>query len=454
MELTKRNKMGSAPMTKLILSMSLPAMFSMLVQALYNIIDSMFVSHYSQDALTAVSLAFPIQMLIISVAVGTGIGINSLVSRRLGEKRNEEANQAANHGILLGIFSWVVFAVIGILFTRMFFTMFTDKPLLIDMGTKYTSIVTIFSVGIFVEIAIEKVFQATGNMMYSMVIQLVGAIINIILDPIMIFGLLGCPKMGISGAALATVTGQIFSMLLAIYLVFTKSKIIKISFKNFKLRFKIIKDIYAVGIPSMIMQAIGSVLNTCLNGILITFSNEAVAVLGIYYKLQSFVFMPVFGLTHGVMPIMGYNYGARNKKRLLSALKVGIIIATIIMTAGTILFWVIPDVLLKIFNANDEVLRVGVIALRSISLSFIPAALGIMMSTLFQAVGMGGKSLLVSVLRQLIIILPVSYLLSKIGLDYFWLAFAIAEVFSFVASIIIFLDIKKKHIDNLEKAIN
>lgn len=453
MELIKQNKMGSAPMTKLILSMSLPAMFSMLVQALYNIIDSMFVSYYSQDALTAVSLAFPIQMLIISVAVGTGIGINSLVSRRLGEKRYEEANQAANHGILLAVFSWIVFAIIGILFTRMFFNMFTDKPLLIEMGTKYTSIVTILSVGIFVEIAIEKVFQATGKMMYSMVIQLSGAIINIILDPILIFGLFGLPKMGIAGAAFATVIGQIFSMFLAIYLVFTKSKIVKISFKNFKMRFKIIKDIYAVGIPSMIMQAIGSVLNTCLNGILIKFSNEAVAVLGIYYKLQSFVFMPVFGLTHGVMPIMGYNYGARNKKRLLSALKVGIIIATIIMTAGTILFWTIPDLLLKIFNANDEVLRIGVIALRSISLSFIPAALGIIMSTLFQAVGMGGKSLFVSILRQLVIILPVSYLLSNIGLNYVWLSFVIAEVVSFVASIVIFLDINKKHISVLKDPI-
>ncbi len=450
MELTKENKMSNAPMTKLILSMSLPAMFSMLVQALYNVVDSVFVSHYSQDALTAVSLAFPIQMLLIAVAVGTGVGLNSLVSRRLGEKRNEEASQAATHGIVIGVASWIVFAIIGIFFTRMFFNAFTDKPELIEMGTSYTSIVTIFSIGVFVEINIEKTLQATGNMIYPMIFQLIGAITNIILDPIMIFGLLGFPKMGIAGAAVATVAGQILSMIFSLYIVFTKTHDVKISFKNFKLKLNILKDIYAVGVPSMIMQAIGSVLTTCLNGILITFSNEAVSVLGIYFKLQSFIFMPVFGLTHGVMPIMGYNYGARNKKRLLSALRVGTVIAGIIMAFGTLLFWIAPELLLKIFNANDEVLRIGVIALRSISLSFIPAALGIMLSTLFQAVGMGGKSLFVSILRQLVIILPVAYLLSKIGLDYVWYSFAIAEVFSFVASIFIFLHIKKKHIDILQ----
>ncbi len=445
----RENKMGNTPMLKLIVSMSLPAMFSMLVQSLYNIVDSAFVAQLGEGALTAVSLAFPIQMLIISVAVGTGIGINSLVSRRLGEKNQAEANSAATHGILLGLFSGIIVAILGLLFTRFFFECFTNDKTMIDMGYSYIIIITTLSFGSFVQINIEKTLQATGNMIYPMIFQLVGAITNIILDPIMIFGLFGFPKLGVSGAAIATVIGQIFAMLLSLYIVFKKSHDVHITFKGFKLNFKTIKNIYAVGFPSMVMQSIGSILIVGLNSILITFSDAAVSVLGIYYKLQSFIFMPVFGLTQGVMPIMGYNYGAKNKHRLLSALKIGSVIAILIMLIGTILFMSIPDKLLMIFNASEQMLEIGVKALRTISLCFVPAAIGIMFSTLFQAIGQGHKSLYISILRQLVIILPAAYLLSKIGLYYVWYSFPIAEVFSLMVSVIFLSMIYKKTIKNL-----
>ena len=445
----RENKMGSAPMLKLILSMSLPAMFSMLVQSLYNIVDSAFVAQLGEEALTAVSLAFPIQMLIVSIGVGTGIGINSLVSRRLGEKKQEEANSAATHGIVLGLFSSIIVAILGILFTRRFFEGFTENKAIIDMGYSYIIVITTMSFGSFIQINVEKTLQATGNMIYPMIFQLTGAITNIILDPIMIFGLFGFPKLGISGAAIATVIGQIVAMLLSLYVVFKKSHAVHITFKGFRLNLKTIKNIYAVGFPSMVMQSIGSVLIVCLNSILIAFSDAAVSVLGIYYKLQSFVFMPVFGLTQGIMPILGYNYGAKNKHRLISALKIGSVIAVIIMFLGTILFMSIPDKLLMIFNATSDMQEIGVKALRTISLCFVPAALGIVFSTLFQAVGHGHKSLFISALRQLVVILPVAYVLSKVGLNYIWYSFPIAEVFALIVSITIFTFLYKNTIKTL-----
>ncbi len=449
MEITKENKMGSTPMLKLILSMSLPAMFSMLIQALYNIVDSYFVAQLSESALTAVSLAFPLQMLVISVAVGTSIGINSLVSRRLGEKREEEASRAAGNGLLLSIASWVVFAIIGATCMNWFFGCFTKDATVVDMSVKYTSIVLIFSFGSFIEIAIEKTLQATGDMVHPMMFQLVGAITNIILDPIMIFGLFGFPAMGIAGAAIATVTGQIISMLYSIYVLFVKKHIIKITKDKFRPDKGIIKDIYAVGLPSVIMQSIGSVMTTTLNSILIAFSQSAVSVFGVYFKLQSFVFMPVFGLTHGVMPIMGYNFGAKNKKRLMSALKIGAAIAFVIMILGTLGFWLFTDKLLMIFNASENMLSIGVPALRIISLCFPAAALGIMFSTMFQAIGKGVYSLAISVLRQLVALIPLAFIFSKIGLGYVWLAFPCAEVFALIVSVFMLVSIHKKVIKKL-----
>ena len=449
MEQIRQNKMGIAPIPKLIVSMSLPAMFSMLVQALYNIIDSMFVAQLGESALTSVSLAFPVQTLMIAVAVGTGIGINSLVSRRLGERRREEASRAATHGLLLAILSSLVFALLGLTLTQTFFQAFTDNQTVLQMGCDYTYVVTIFSFGMMIEIGLEKTLQATGNMIYPMLFQLSGAVINIILDPIFIFGKFGVPALGVRGAAVATVIGQIASMVFAVVVVIVKKHEVHISLRNFKFKWRTVKEIYAVGFPSIIMQSIMAFLVTMLNTILISFSEAAVSVLGVYYKLQSFVFMPVFGLTHGVLPIIGYNYGAGNKKRLLSALRLGTLIAACIMTVGTILFLAIPDKLLLIFNASPQMLEIGVPALRIISICFIPAAVDILFSTFFQGVGMGFKSLIVSVMRQLVVILPAAFLLSKIGLGYTWYAFPIAEVASLVLGGIFFYTTYRSKISNL-----
>ncbi len=450
MEQTRNNKMGSAPMFKLIMSMSLPAMFSMIIQALYNIVDSIFVAQINENALTAVSLAYPVQMLIISVAVGTGVGLNSLVSRRLGEGKQEEADSAASHGLFLGIATWVIFALLGLFLTDTFFHMFTDDPEIFAMGTQYLSCVLIFSVGVFVELNLEKTLQATGNMIYPMLFMLVGTVTNIILDPLFIFGIGFFPKLGVLGAAVATVIGQIFSMIFSIYVMFRKEHDVHIHFRHFRFNLDTIKNIYAVGFPSIIMQSISSVMIFFMNGILIAFSNSAVSVLGVYYKLQSFVFMPVFGLTHGVMPIIGFNYGAKKKKRMLSALKYGCLIAFVIMLAGTALFWILPKQLLQMFNAGDAMLSIGVPALRTISICFIPATIGIMFTTLFQAVGKGIRSLFISVLRQLVVLLPAAYLLSFAGLSYVWYAFPIAEVVALAAAILLYVGLVKKDFKKLD----
>ena len=450
MEAVQENKMGNTPMLRLILSMSLPAMFSMLVQAMYNVVDSMFVAQIGENALTALSLVYPAQTLMIAVSVGTGVGINSLVSRKLGEGNHIAASSAANHGLILGFFSWVLFAILGFFFTKPFLSSFTSDASVLKMGCDYMYIVMIFSFGIFIEIAAEKILQATGNMIYPMVFQLIGAIINIILDPILIFGLLGFPQMGVAGAAIATVIGQILAMVYSLFIIFRKNHAVKISLRGFRFHWKTVRDIYSVGFPSIIMQAIMSVLVTGLNAILIAFSDAAVSVLGVYYRLQSFVFMPVFGMTQGVMPIMGYNFGARNKKRLMDALKLGSVIALIVMAIGLLIFMFLPDKLLMIFNASEEMMSIGVPALRIISLCFLPAALGIVFSTLFQAVGNGVYSLIVSVLRQLVLILPAAYLLSKLGLGYVWYAFPFAELISFLVSILLFCRLNKKLIKPMQ----
>ncbi len=444
------NKMGTAPVARLILSMSLPAMFSMLVQSLYNIVDSIFVAKIGESALAAVSLAFPIQTLMIAVAVGTGVGINSLISRRLGEGEREAADRAASHGIVLGVLSWIAFALLGALFSRLFFQMFSTNETVIQAGTDYLSIVTILSIGIFVEVNVEKTLQATGNMIYPMVFQLIGAVINLIMDPILIFGLLGFPAMGVAGAALATVLGQIIAMAYSLYIVIRKDHDVTVRLKGFRFHGKTVKDIYTVGAPSILMQSISSVLNIGLNAILAGFSEAAVSVLGVYYKLQSFVFMPVFGLNQGVMPIMGFNYGARNRKRVMAALKWGCIIAVCIMAVGCILFMGFPRLLLGMFNPTPQMLEIGIPALRTISLCFLPAALGILASTLFQAIGMGSRSLIISILRQVVIILPAAYLLSKISLATVWYAFPLAEVVSLLVSILFIWQVyrlKLRHLD-------
>lgn len=448
----KENRMGTAPMLPLIFSMSLPAMFSMLVQALYNIVDSYFVSQVSEKGLAAVSLAFPIQNLLIAFAVGTAVGVTSLISRRLGQGRQKEAESAASHGILLGVATSLVFAVYGAFFTTPFFQMFESDPEIVHMGDQYISICCIFSFGSFIVVALEKILQATGNMIWPMVFQLIGAITNILLDPVLIFGMFGLPAMGVTGAAIATVAGQILSMVVAAIVVATREHQVHITFKGFRLDFSTIKDIYAVGLPAIVMQSIGTAMTMALNGILSGFSTAAYTVFGLYFKLQSFVFMPVFGLTQGLLPIMGYNYGAKDKKRLLSALYNGCAIALAIMALGTLLFLLAPGWLLGIFSASDELLAIGIPALRTICSCFLFAALGIMASTLFQAVGRGVYSLVQSLLRQLVILVPAAWLLARVfgEVNAVWWAFPIAECVSLVVSIFLYIRLYRLEIQGLE----
>ena len=443
MENVKENKMGTMPMTKLILTMSLPAIFSMTIMAMYNVVDSIFIGQYSQEGLNATSLAYPLQMLLIAVAVGTGVGINSLVSRRLGEKKFEEANEVATHGLLLSFFSYAIFLVLGSVISRPFMMLYTTNENIMEYGTQYLTVVLCFSLFAIIEVTIEKTLQATGDMIFPMLFQLTGAVINIIFDPLLIFGVGPFPELGVMGAAIATVFGQFCSMVFALLIIFLKSHMVKITFKNFKFSMQTIKNIYAVGFPSVIMQSIGSIMIVGLNGILAS-SEASVTVLGVYYKLQSFVFMPCFGLNQGVMPIIGYNYGARNRKRVYSALKRGIIIGVIIMTLGTIAMWAIPEQLISMFGGTDELMKIGVPAFRIISLCFIPAAAGIIFTTLFQAVGKGIRSLIMSFARQLVLILPIAFIFSKIwGLGTVWYAFPIAEIFSLAIAIGFFINLVK-----------
>lgn len=447
------DKMGSTPMLRLILSMSLPTMFSMIIQAMYNIVDSVFVSNLGQDALTALSLAYPLQLMTISVAVGTGVGINSFISRRLGEKNQELANNGAANGIFISIISWLVFLLVGIFLTVPFFKLFNPTPGVMKYGVDYTSIILIFSVDVMVEIAIEKVLQATGNMIFPMIFQLIGAVSNIVLDPLFIFGIGPFPRMEVAGAAVATVIGQILAMLFAIYIFFFKKHAVQVHVRNFKPSLKIIKNIYAVGFPSIIMQSISSVLVVGLNAILMGFSEAAVSVHGIYYKMQSFVFMPVFGLNQGLMPIMGYNFGAKNKDRLHSAIRYGCIIAAFIMLCGTVIFWFFPAKILSLFNANDDILNMGIKAMRFISLSFLPAAIDIIFSTTFQAVGKGFSSMILSLLRQLVFILPAALVLSNFGVNAVWFAYPIAEVGALIVAIFLYTRINKKVFSKLQPGV-
>lgn len=451
---TRQNKMGTAPVLPLIFSMALPAMFSMLVQALYNIVDSYFVAQVSEKGLAAVSLAFPLQNLLIAFAVGTAVGVTSLISRRLGQGRQEEADSAAAHGILLALCTWVLFALYGAFFSTPFFRLFESDPDIVRMGDQYISICCIFSFGVFVEVTLEKTLQATGNMIWPMVFQLIGAITNIILDPIMIFGLLGFPAMGVAGAAIATVCGQILAMIVSILVITFREHEVHVTFRGFRPSWKIIKDIYVVGIPSIVMQSIGTVMTMALNGILSSFSTAAYTVFGLYFKLQSFVFMPVFGLNQGLLPILGFNYGARNKKRMMSAFRSGCVIALVIMGVGMLIFLLFPQALLGIFNASQELLEIGVPALRIICTCFLFAALGIVSSTLFQAVGRGVYSLVVSLLRQLVVLVPAAWILAQVThqVTAVWWAFPIAECFSLVISIVFFLRLYNKEIRHLDQA--
>lgn len=435
-EQLKENKMGIMPINKLLVTMSLPMVASMLVQALYNIIDSIFVAQISENALTAVSLAFPIQSLMIAFAAGTGVGINSLLSRSLGERDFATADRAATNGIFLSIITYLVFAVMGLFFSRTFYALQTDNLEIIEYGTAYLQIVTVVSLGIFMQITMERLLQSTGKTFYNMITQGAGAIINIILDPILIFGLLGLPKMGTAGAAIATVIGQLCAMGLGIYYNKKKNTELKLHFKGFRPHGMTIKNIYRVGFPSIVMQSITSIMTFGINKILLLFSATAVSVFGVYFKLQSFIFMPIFGLTNGMIPIVAYNYGARKKKRITDTMKLASIIAVGIMIFGLLVFQIFPEPLLRMFNASEDMMTMGVVALRRISLCFVFAGFSIIIVSAFQALGNGVYSLLVSLVRQLVVILPAAYLFAKyISLDAIWFAFPLAEGGALVLSL-------------------
>ena len=444
-EQKNENKMGVMPVKKLILSMSLPMMISMLVQAFYNVADSLFVARVSEDALTAVTLAFPMQNLMIAVATGTGVGINAVLSKALGEKNFDDANRSANTGILLTVIHYLIFLAVALFFTVPFVLSQTSDGSITGFAVSYIGIVTMSSFGCFFQLTFERLLQSTGRTILSMISQITGAVINIILDPILIFGLFGFPRLETAGAAIATVIGQSCAALTAFFLNVKYNKEISLSVKEIIRPAKyIVKKISFVGVPSMLMVSIGSLMTYLMNVLLVTFSSTAQAVFGAYFRLQSFFFMPVFGLNNGLIPVLAYNYGARNKERINEALRFAIILAAAIMCAGTLVMEAIPVQLLQMFEASDHMLEIGVPALRIIALHFPVAAVCIALGSVFQAFSRSYYSLIVSLGRQLVILIPVAWLLSLSGvLNNVWWAFPIAEIMSFILTIIFYSRVKR-----------
>ena len=454
MERPAENKMGIMPVNSLLLNMAVPMMLSMMVQALYNVVDSWFVSKLSQDALNAVSLAFPVQNLMIAVGAGTAVGINALLSRSLGQKDFERANKTAMNGIFLAFCSGLVFMLLGLLGARPFFAIQTDIPGIVEHGGNYLTICCGLSMGLFMQVTFERLLQSTGRTFYSMITQSTGAIVNIVLDPILIFGLFGFPRLEVAGAAIATVVGQSVAALLAIFFNLKKNPDIQLNWKGLRPEKHIIQSIYSVGVPSIIMQSVGSVMVFGMNRILLGFTDTATAVFGIYFKLQSFIIMPVIGLNAGMIPIVAYNYGARKPERIMATYKLSIVYAMTIMCAGVLIFQTIPEVLLGMFQSAEEgasdLITLGVPALRTISLHFPVAAYCIMTGSMFQALGHGVLSLINSVVRQLVVLLPAAYILSILGgLDAIWFSFLFAEVSSLILSTIFIRNLYRKEIKPL-----
>lgn len=432
---TKENKMGVMPEGKLLADMAIPMMFSMLLQALYNVVDSYFVSRVSQDAFTALSLAFPLQALIIGLGGGTGLGVNAIVSRSLGEKDQAMADRTANTGVVLFALCAALFAVLGLTVSGPFFRAQTDVPGIIEAGTTYCTICIGCSAGIFFQFCFERLLQATGRTKLSMATQVVGALLNIVLDPILIFGLFGLPAMGVRGAALATVFGQIVSACIGLTLNLKKNPEIHLRLSEMRLHWEIVAEVYKIGFPSILMQSVSSLLVFSLNAILLTFSTVAAAVYGAYFKLQSFIFMPIFGLNNGMVPIISYNYGARRPDRVKRTIRLSVYTAVAIMGAGFLLFELFPAQLLRVFNASGEMLVQGVPALRIIATHFMLAGFCIIAGSVCQAIGNPMHSLFISICRQMVVLLPAAYLLSLTRrLELVWLAFPIAEVVSLTLS--------------------
>lgn len=435
-ETLRENKMGTMPENKLLLSMAVPMMISMLVQALYNIVDSIFVSRICEDALTAVSMAFPWQNIVISIAVGFGVGINALLSRALGQKNAERVNQVAVNGLLLAGLSYLLVLVAGLIGIRAYMRTQTDIETIVNYGITYLNICILCSFGVFVEITFERFLQATGRTVYSMITQLTGAITNIILDPILIFGLLGFPKLGIAGAAWATVIGQCVGAVVAVMLNHFKNPEVHLRLRHIRPNGRLMGEITAISIPSIIMSCISSLTCFVMNMILIAYSSTAVAVFGVYFKLQSFVFMPVFGLNNGMVPIIAYNYGAQKPERIHKTIRLGMVYAVAIMVVGLLVFQLIPKELLLMFDASDAMLEIGAPALRIMSLAFVFAGIGIVSGSSCQAFGYSVYSMLISIARQIVVLIPAAYLLSLTGvLRSIWFAFPIAEIFSLILSL-------------------
>ena len=466
MERDERSRMlGTMPMGRLVPKVSIPIMVSMLVQALYNVVDSIFIARYDPNGLTAVSLAYPIQMLMIALSVGMGVGINSLISRKLGEKKRDEARRAAWNGMLIEGSGFLLFCLVGLFLAPACMRLvvsdnLSDRDLIQSMGTTYLRIVTTFSFGIFMSVLVERMLQSTGSTTLSMLTQLSGALTNIILDPILIFGYLGFPAMGVAGAAVATVIGQHVSALTGFLLNQKKNRELKLEIRDFAVEKTILQGILAVGLPSTVMQAISSVMNVGMNGLLSSFAegNAAVNVLNVYFKLQSFVFMPVFGLGSGMVAIIGYNYGARLKGRVYQAIRTAWIWVACILLAGTLLFQIFPGRLMSLFESGEStsavtlaMTRMGVVALRTISLHFLIASVGITLSNFFQAIGKGTYSLIISLLRQMLVLLPAAWALKLVfnTPDAVWWSFLIAETVAAALSLFYFRKCDREILRNL-----
>ncbi len=465
MKQERSEMLGTMRMSRLVPTISIPVMISMLVQALYNVVDSIFVARYDPNGLTAVSLAYPIQMLMVALSVGMGIGISSLISRKLGERAASQARTAAWNGLFVLIAGFGLFACIGLFLAPTLMRMTVSESLadadqILQMGTTYLHIVTTYSLGMFMAIFFERLLQATGNTVLSMITQLSGAITNMILDPIMIFGLLGCPAMGVTGAAIATVIGQFVSFLVGFLFNQFKNRELALSFRDCRIDRSLLTNIFSVGLPSTIMQAIASVMNISMNGLLATFAegNAAVNVLNVYFKLQSFVFMPVFGLGTGVIAIVGYNFGARNRERIYSAIRVCLLWALSIMVIGTVIFMLFPTQLMSLFESADAsevtlaMTRLGVVALRVISISFFMAAIGIILSNVYQAVGKGMYSLIMSLCRQLLVLIPAAWIIAKVTGDVnaVWWAFPVSEAISCVICLFLYRHLNKTLLSQLK----
>ncbi len=449
---TRSLRMGTMPEGRLLFGMAVPLSISMLLQAVYNIVDSIFVSYLGENALTAVSLAYPMYMLMISVAVGTGVGINSLISRRLGAREHDEANRAASTGLVIMLCSSAVFTLFGIFGARPFIHAYTQNPEVREMGATYLSICCIMNVGLFMQIFCERVMQAQGKNLYAMLMQLVGAVINIVFDPILIFGLFGFPKLDIAGAAIATVGGQIVGMLFSLGMVLSKRSEVRVSPRRFRPEARVAGEIYAVGFPSVVLQAIGTVMNLVMNGILVAFTETAVAVFGVYFKVQSIALMPLFGMTNAAMSIMAYNYGAKNRARLMRTWRLCMRAGILMMTLFTAVFLIFPDEILSLFNASADMLRIGRSALTVMPLCLPFAAASISMSVVFQAVGNGYYSMFLSIARQLVVLVPAAWILARLTGDVtmVWWSFPIAEGVSLLLCIWMFLRTYRMRIEPID----